>query len=83
MNAAIPQLQPRDLNSGDRIRIQLGGRPLLPELVGELGTIVEVFRVPQGSCLIRIDGDADWVREWFFYRDEIAFGDTTVLPSRG
>ena len=76
MGAVIPQPQLRDLNGGDRIRIQPGGRPLLPELVGQLGTIVEVFRVPQGSCLVRIDDDADWVREWFFYRDEIVIGDT-------
>ena len=41
MGAAIPQPQPRDLNSGDRIRIRPGGRPLLPELVGQVGTIAE------------------------------------------
>jgi hypothetical protein len=76
MGAVIPQPQPRDLNGGDRIRVQLSDRPLLPELVGQLGTIVEVFRVPQGSCLVRIDGDAERVREWFFYRDEIVIGDT-------
>ena len=75
MGPAIPQTHPRDLNGGDRIRIQPGDRPLLPELVGQLGTIVEVFRVPQGSCLVRIDGDADPVREWFLYRDEIVIGD--------
>jgi len=76
MGAAIPQPQLRDLNDGDRIRVQPGGRPLLPELVGQVGTIVEVFRVPEGSCLVRIDGDPDRVREWFLYRDEIVIGDT-------
>jgi hypothetical protein len=76
MGAAIPQPQPRDLNGGDRIRIQSGVRPLLPELVGRVGTIVEIFRMPQGSCLVRIDGDPDRVREWFLYRDEIVIGDT-------
>jgi hypothetical protein len=75
MSVAIPQPHPRDLNSGDRIRIRPGGRPLLPELVGQLGTIVEVFRAPHGSCLVRIDGDADRAREWFLYRDEIVIGD--------
>ena len=75
MDATIPQPQLRDLTGGDRIRIQLSDRPLLPELVGQLGTIVEVFRVPQGSCLVHIDGDADHEREWFFYRDEIVVGD--------
>ena len=75
MGAAITQPQLRDLNDGDRIRVQPGGRPLLPELVGQVGTIVEVFRVPEGSCLVRIDGDPDRVREWFLYRDEIVIGD--------
>jgi len=75
MGVAIPQPQPRDLNGGDRIRIRPGRRTLLPELVGQVGTIVEVFRVPQGSCLVRIDGDPDRVREWFLYRDEIVIGD--------
>ena len=74
MGAAIPQPQPRDLDSGERIRIRRGGRPLLPELVGQMATIVEVFRVPHGSCLVRIDGDPDRQREWFLYRDEIATG---------
>jgi hypothetical protein len=39
--------------------------------VGQVGTIVEVFGVPQGSCLVRIDGDPNRQREWFLYRDEI------------
>jgi hypothetical protein len=76
MGAGITQPQPRDLNGGDRIRIRSGDRTLLPALVGHVGTIVEVFRVPQGSCLVRIDGDPDRAREWFFYRDEIVIGDT-------
>ena len=76
MDATIPQPQLRDLNDGDRIRVRPGVRPLLPELVGQVGTIVEVFRVPQGSCLVRIDGDPDRVREWFLYHDEIVIGDT-------
>ena len=76
MSAAIAQPQPQDLNGGDRVRVQPGGRPLFPELVGQVGTIVEVFRAPQGSCLVRIDGDPDREREWFLYRDEIVIGDT-------
>ena len=74
MGVIIPQPQPRGLDSGERIRIRQGGRPLLPELVGKMATIVEVFRVPQGSCLVHIDGDPDRQREWFLYRDEIATG---------
>ena len=76
MDATIPQPQPRDLNGGDRIRIQPGGRSLFPELVGHVGPIVEVFRVAHGSCLVCIDGDPDLVREWFLDRDEILIGDT-------
>jgi hypothetical protein len=60
----------RDLASGDRIRIRQGERPL-SELVGHIGTVVETFRLPAGSCLVLIDGDLDR-REWFFYHDEIA-----------
>jgi hypothetical protein len=75
MSAAIPLPQPRDLDGGDRIRIRRGRRPLLPELVGQVGTIVEVFRVPQSSCLVRIDGDPNRQREWFLYRDEIEISD--------
>jgi hypothetical protein len=66
--APIPE---RDLDSGDRIYIRQGKWPI-PHLVGRIGTIVEVFRVPLGSCLVRIDGDPNHQREWFFYRDEIA-----------
>ena len=75
MGATIPQPQPRDIDTGERIRIQQGTRPLLPELVGRVATIVEVFRLPQGSCLVRIDGDPERQREWFLYRDEIVIGD--------
>ena len=43
---------------------------------GRAGTVVEVFRVPRESCLVRMDGDPNRRREWFFYRDEMAFDDT-------
>ena len=65
----------RELDGGDRIRIRRGRRPLRSDLVGQVGTIVEVFRVPQGSCLVRIDGDPNRQREWFLYRDEIVISD--------
>jgi hypothetical protein len=71
MSEITPELQERDLGSGDRICIRQGKRPI-PDLVGRVGTIVEVFRVPLDSCLVRIDGDTDRLREWFFYRDELA-----------
>ena len=65
----------RELDSGDRIRIRRGRRPLRPDLLGQVATIVEVFGVPQGSCLVRIDGDPNRQREWFLYRDEIVISD--------
>jgi len=74
MNGLTRQPLERDLDSGERIHIRQGARPM-SNLVGQAGTIVEVFRVPQGSCLVRIDGDTDQQREWFFYRDEVATGD--------
>lgn len=61
----------RELDGGDRIRIRRGRRSLRPDLVGQVGTIVEVFRVPQGSCLVRVDSDPNHQREWFLYCDEI------------
>ena len=70
MSQILPPLVKRDLDSGDRVRIHEGQRPI-PQLVGHLGTIVEVFRLPLGSCLVLLDGDLDR-REWFFYQDEVA-----------
>ena len=64
------------IDSGARVHIQQGVRPLRLELVGRAGTVVEVFRMPQDSCMVRIDGDPDRRREWFFYRDEVILGDT-------
>jgi hypothetical protein len=65
----------REPDGGDRVRIRRGRRLLRPDLVGQVGTIVEVFRVPQGSCLVRVDGDPNRQREWFLYRDEIVISD--------
>jgi hypothetical protein len=73
MSEIIPPPTERDVNNGDRIRIRQGQRAI-PNLLGHIGTIVEVFRAPLGSCMVRIDNDPDHQREWFFYRDEIATG---------
>jgi hypothetical protein len=70
MNEPIPQTDVRELACGDRIYIRQGSRPI-PGLVGQVGTVVELFRVPLGSCLAHIDSDPHLQREWFFYRDEI------------
>ena len=74
MGGTTPQPQERDLDSGDRVQIRQGRRPI-PVLLGRMGTVVEVFRVPQDSCLVRIDGDPNRRREWFFYRDEVVMSD--------
>ena len=73
MSEIMPQLPAHDINNGDRIQIRQGQRPI-PDLIGHIGTIVEVFRAPLGSCMVRIDNDPDHQREWFLYRDEIATG---------
>ena len=74
MSGISPRPQKRDLDVGDRIHIQQGRRSI-PSLVGRAGMVVEVFRVPLESCLVRIDGDPDGHREWFFYRDEVTTSD--------
>jgi hypothetical protein len=75
LGEAILQLQARELDAGDRVHIRQGSKPLLPELVSRAGTVIEVFRVPRDSCLVRIDGDPQRQREWFFYRDEVVISD--------
>ena len=73
MSELTLQLPARDIKNGDRIRIRQGQRAI-PDLLGHIGTIVEVFRAPVDSCMVRIDNDPDNQREWFLYRDEIAVG---------
>ena len=75
MSQIVPPSLKRDLDNGDRIRVRQGQRSI-PELVGHTGTIVEVFRAPLGSCMVRIDGDPNRQREWFFYHDEVVAYDS-------
>jgi hypothetical protein len=76
MSERTAELPARAIEVGDQVHIQQGSKPLRPELVGQAGTVVEVFRMPQDSCLVRIAGDRDHQREWFFYRDEVTTSDT-------
>ena len=76
MGEITRQLPARAIDGGDRVHIRQGSKPLRPELLGRAGTVVEVFRVPRDSCLVRIDGDLNRKREWFFYRDEVVISDT-------
>lgn len=71
------RLAEHDLDVGDRVFIQPSPR-LLPALVGQVGTVAEVFRVPRDSCMVRIAGDPDRKREWFFYRDEVVIDNVYV-----
>lgn len=71
MDERTIQLPERAIDGGNRVHIRQGAKPLLPDLVGRAGTVVEVFRAPLDSCLVRIDGDLHRQREWFFYRDEV------------
>ncbi len=76
MDERTPQLPTGAIDGGDRVHIRQASRPLRPELLGRAGTVVEVFRVPRDSCLVRMDGDLNRKREWFFYRDEVVISDT-------
>jgi hypothetical protein len=75
MDERTSQRAPRAIDSGDRVHIRQGSKALRPELLGRAGTVVEVFRVPRDSCLVRMDGDLNRQREWFFYRDELTTND--------
>jgi hypothetical protein len=66
-----PAPEARELAVGDRVIIRQGRRPI-PTLVNQIGTVVEIFRAPRDSCLVRIEGDPDSQREWFCCHDEIA-----------
>ncbi len=74
MNGTALQPQKQMLDIGDRIFVRQG-RKSISVIVNQYGTVVEVFSVPQGSCLVRIDGDLDLHREWFLYRDEVVISD--------
>ena len=73
MDEATSQPGNQNLQIGDRIYIRQGTKSI-SKFVGLAGMVVEVFRLPEGSCMVRIDGDLNNQREWFFYRDEIALG---------
>lgn len=68
------------IDVGDRVTLR---RPRLAyaRLIDRVGTVVEVFRAPLDSCLVRLDEDVDREREWFFYRDEVVIlAESTPLP---
>ena len=65
-----PAPSTREPTIGDRIVIRQGRRPI-PSLLNRVGTVVEIFRVPRDSCMVRVDGDGEPQREWFCYHDEV------------
>lgn len=70
MSQISSQRPDRELVVVDRVRIRQGHwLPLT--LAGQVGTVVEIFRQPRDSCMVRIAGDGNRQREWFFYRDEV------------
>lgn len=71
MTESTSQQAERELEVGDRVRIRQGNWPLR-SLVGKVGMVIEVFRLPRDSCLVRVAGESNSQREWFFYRDEVA-----------
>jgi hypothetical protein len=75
MSQVTPLLPARPIDGGDRVRIRQGARSLRLDLIGQLGTVAEVFRAPLDSCMVRIDGDPNRRREWFLYRDEVMISD--------
>jgi hypothetical protein len=70
-SAHTPPPVAREPAVGDRIIIRQGRRSL-PALLGQIGTVVEIFRAPRDSCLVHMDGDTNRQREWFCYHDEVA-----------
>jgi hypothetical protein len=70
-NTRTPPPAAREPAVGDRIMIRQGRRAL-PALLGQIGTVVEIFRAPRDSCLVHTDGDTNREREWFCYHDEVA-----------
>jgi hypothetical protein len=68
-------LGPQPFDVGTRIEVR-SPRLVLVALAGRIGTVVEVFRVPLDSCMVRLDDDLDRQREWFLYRDEFALSDS-------
>lgn len=74
MTNITQQLPAHDLEVGDLVRIRHGKWPI-PALIDRVGMVVEVFRLPRESCMVRITGDGNQQREWFFYRDEVVIDD--------
>jgi hypothetical protein len=70
-NTRTPSPQAREPAVGDRIIIRQGRRSI-SSLLGQIGTVVEIFRTPRDSCLVHMDGDINRQREWFCYHDEVA-----------
>jgi hypothetical protein len=65
------------LHVGDRVRIRRDRWPLQGS-GDQIGTVVRLISVPRDCCLVRVDGDTETGRVWFFYRSEVLAGDLAV-----
>jgi hypothetical protein len=72
-NDAFAWVEEHTLHVGDRVRIRRDRRPL-PGLADQAGTVVQLIHVPRDCCLVRLDGDTDAIRVWFFYGAEVLTG---------
>jgi len=70
MNDAYVWVENQTLHVGDRVRIRRDRWPPLG-LGDPVGTVVQLISVPHDCCLVRIDGDPEASRVWFFYHSEI------------
>jgi hypothetical protein len=77
MNDSLAWVEEHTLHIGDRVRIRQDRWPL-PGLADQVGTVVQLIDVPRDCCLVRLDGDTDASRVWFFYGAEVLPGNARV-----
>ncbi len=73
VNDAYAWVEEQTLRVGDRVRIRRDRWPL-PGLADQVGTVVQLINVPRDCCLVRVDGDTESSRVWFFYCSEVLAG---------
>jgi hypothetical protein len=78
MSSAYAWVEEQALQVGDRVRIRPDRRPL-PGVPDQAGLVVKVIAMPRDSYLVRVDGDTERGRVWFFYRAEIAVEEDELL----
>jgi hypothetical protein len=74
VSAAYGWVEDHTLRVGDRVCIRRDRWPLLG-LTDQVGTVVQLISVPRDCCLVRVDGDTEDSRVWFFYHAEVIAAD--------